>query len=246
MKYDIIIPHYGSSKEVVELAQVCLRSIRRWSKDYRLVWIDNGGSEPLLKEINRHREVLIIRLEENVGFVKAVNLGLQVALAPYVVVMNNDTEAVSGWLEKLSMPLQGAVIGSGPRTITEESWQGKSVPVSEETVILSRSAMLAFFCVMFQREVIQKVGLLDEDYGLGFGDDDDYCDRIHKKGLRLAWVTGLTIPHHHRTTFRTMFKESEIKRMQTHGMALFKNKVARREVEKGKEQVTKRLRILKG
>jgi len=49
-------------------------------------------------------------------------------------------------------------------------------------------------CMMFRREVIQQIGLLDESSPL-FLDDIDYCRRIRKAGWAIHYVAGATITH---------------------------------------------------
>jgi GT2 family glycosyltransferase len=227
MKYDIVVPHFGVDERVTALAIRCLETIRLYSKEYRLIIVDNGGTGALLEELDNHEDVLIIRNEKNLGFVKAVNKGLAVATAPFVVLMNNDTEAVVGWLERLSEPLRGRVGMSGPRTTAKMSWQGRlEPPLNSEGIVLSKTAMLAFFCVMFTQELLEEVGLLDEEFGVGLGDDDNYCARAHAAGFDLVWVTGLVIPHHHRTTFRALYSEKEIDGLQEEALKLHFRKLA--------------------
>lgn len=82
--------------------------------------------------------------------------------------------------------------------------------------------MLAFFCTMFRSSVWQEIGLLNEVFGIGFGDDDDYCERIHNAGYDLALVQDLIIPHDHRSTFKAHFKDDEIEEMQKKNLDIFK------------------------
>lgn len=62
--------------------------------------------------------------------------------------------------------------------------------------------MVAFFCVLIKRAVLDDIGFLSEDYGMGFGDDDDYCLRAEKAGWgrMLAWDT--FVVHKHRSTWK--------------------------------------------
>lgn len=226
MKYDIIIPHFGLS-EVNKLALKCLESIREFSQDYRLIWVDNTGepSDGIVSELMAHKNTTVIRMTENVGFVRAVNIGIQASSAPFVVVMNNDTEARPNWLSMLSAPLTGKNGLSGPRTTTPYSWQGRLVPETNRSFVLSKTAMLAFFCTMFRRDVFDTVGLLDEDFGVGLGDDDEFCYRVHRAGFDLVWVPGLVIPHWHRSTFRELYTKEEIAELQRSAMKLFREKL---------------------
>ena len=226
MKYDIIIPHY-SVGETNALALKCLQSIRHYSKDYRLIWIDNGGTAAcaeLLEELHQHSHTVIIRNSENLRFVRAVNQGLAISNAPHIVIMNNDTEARPRWLEMLAAALHSSIGLSGPRSTSKLQWQGRVVP-HQDPLILATGYMLAFFCVMMPRNVFEKVGYLDEDFSEGFGDDDHYCARIRKAGYKLSLVRNLQIPHHHRKTFQALFTPQEITEMHKKAATLYHQKV---------------------
>jgi hypothetical protein len=47
---------------------------------------------------------------------------------------------------------------------------------------------VAFFCMAMRREVLEQVGYLDEIYGIGFFEDDDYCRRVIAAGYRIQIV----------------------------------------------------------
>jgi len=224
-RFDIVIPHYGVGR-LTGLCRRCLETIREYSHDYRLIFIDNASQELdlLLPEIERHPGSVLLRNTENLGFVKAVNLGLSISTAPRIVLMNNDNEAMPGWLEKLDMALVGKVGLSGPRTTTLHSWQGQPRFQGTGVMILPPTAMLAFFCTMLRREVFETVGYLDPDFGVGFGDDDWYCHLAKQAGWKLALVRDLVIPHYHRSTFRALYDDQQIQAMQKEALALFKQK----------------------
>lgn len=223
-QFDIVIPSYGSGR-LTELCVRCLQTIREHSEDYRVILVDNGSPEPgpVLEELQHHPH-LYIRNTENVGFIRATNQGIKVSCAPYIILLNNDTEAIPGWLPRLRAAFDvHKLIGlAGPLTTTPESWQGKWPP-RPGVHILGGGRMLAFFCVMVKREVFDKIGMLDENYGPGLGDDDDLSRRAERAGFLLALVQDLRIPHHHRSTFRALYTEAQIKKMQDEAMAKFRS-----------------------
>ena len=221
--YDLILPVYGQSKITIQ----CLQSIRRHTADYRIIFIDNGSNdgdwESIYGELKRHNHISI-RNSGNLGFVKAVNQGLCLLTAPFVVILNNDTQMAGGWADKLREALEPPETGAaGPRTTAKNSWQGVA-PSWEGTRILARGSMLAFFCVMMKRHIIEKVGLLDETFGIGLGDDDDYCRRIYNAGYRLAFVGDVIIPHLHRTTFNALYTPAQIEIMQKRARRILRRK----------------------
>jgi GT2 family glycosyltransferase len=73
--------------------------------------------------------------------------------------------------------------------------------------------MLVFFAVMISRAVIDRIGLLDEDFGVGLGDDDAYCWSAQQAGFDLCYLGDLTIWHHHKATFTQLYTHEEIRRM---------------------------------
>ena len=222
--FDIIIPHFGAPA-VTPLAINCLESIRAYSADYRLIFVDNGSPaeewEKIDPYVRSHERLSLLRNTRNTGFITAVNEALALSTAPYIVLMNNDSEAVAGWLEKLRAPLRSRVGMSGPRTTTPESWQGRWQG-RNGIQILQPQAMLAFFCMMMTRGVFETIGYLDPAYGMGFGDDDDYCRRAVQGGFQLALVQDLVIPHHHRSTWKSLYTKEQIFVMQNSAMRRFK------------------------
>ena len=64
--------------------------------------------------------------------------------------------------------------------------------------------VLAFFCVAMRRQVYQEVGGLDESFGLGFFEDDDYCNRVRAAGWDLAIAEDVFVHHHLSASFDKM------------------------------------------
>lgn len=224
MSISIVIPAYNQSDFTIK----CLKSIREFTTDYRVILVDNGSDpkelEIVEKELENH-EYLLVRNARNVGFVKAINQGLTLSTDSFVVLLNNDTKVVADWIEKLKFPLQQEekIAACGPTTTTFDCWQGRE-KLGEGYRVLPPSAMLAFFCVMLKKEAIDCVGLLDENFGVGLADDDDYCHRLKQAGYTLALAQSLRIPHYHRTTFKSLYTSKQIDEMTTNGLALFRQK----------------------
>ncbi len=221
--YDIIIPHFGIA-DTPAYAVRCLQTIRQYSRQYRIILVDNGGDgwDEVAAELQHHPH-LLIRNTENIGFVRAVNVGFMSSTAPYVVLMNNDAEAAPGWLEILRRPLDDwANVGmSGPRS-TDGGWQTRTKIT--HTCVLPPGGMLAFFCTMFRRKMVDEIGLQDEAFVpyAGFGGDDHYCWLAEQRGWRLALCGDLVIPHKRRTTMRAVHGEDAMNEMQVAALAKFR------------------------
>jgi Predicted glycosyltransferases len=62
----------------------------------------------------------------------------------------------------------------------------------------------AFFCVMFSRKIYETIGPLDEAFGRGFFEDDDYCRRVEQLGLTIGCAEDVFIHHHLSASFNKM------------------------------------------
>jgi hypothetical protein len=60
---------------------------------------------------------------------------------------------------------------------------------------------LVGFCLLTRREVLQAVGGLDEGFGLGFFEDDDWCVRVREAGFRLLVALDVFVHHYGSRTF---------------------------------------------
>jgi glycosyltransferase involved in cell wall biosynthesis len=55
--------------------------------------------------------------------------------------------------------------------------------------------MLGFFCVLGPRNLFETVGLLDEAFGVGYYEDDDYCLRCIQSGFKLKIAREVFLHH---------------------------------------------------
>lgn len=229
--YDIVIPHYGVNQELVCKLLNCLTSIASCSSNCRVILVDNGSPDwdiDTIEKMLNHVPFVSIRNSKNLGFVRAINQGLQYSTAPYIVMLNNDTIVAPGWLDAMRQPfIEDPTVGIvGPLT-DDAGWQGRyhrDHPDAKEWVALPPGRMLAFFCAMISRRCLETVGYQDEafvPYG-GFGGDDHYCALAEAKGFRLALQRDVLIHHDRRSTFHTLMTVDESKALQVEALAKFK------------------------
>jgi GT2 family glycosyltransferase len=186
---------------------------------------------------------LIVK-KHNTGFAQSVNLGLARALeigSEYIVIQNNDTEVFAGWLDRMiAVAERESRIGAvGPITSPCESWQSvihlpqefdqfsnlpeyDGNPEAYAQLIAERyknqhlvvKKRLAFFSVLLKANIVKEVGMLSEEYGVGFGEDDDYMLRLRLKGYFGALAKDVFVFHNHNTTFRGKYSLEEIEEMR--------------------------------
>ena len=227
----IVIPVCGGPADI----DACMQAISEKTTypDYEVCIVDNGSDEATRQAILKHDPAVYIRLKSNTGFSHACNLGMKTTDAD-IVLLNSDTIVTQGWLTGLNAApgdLVGPVTNSAcslnhwqsvagaPRWTDGMDPQAYADELAKvkggNTLLVDRA--LSFFCVLIRRDTIDGIGLLDEDFPLGLGEDNDYCIRVHEAGGRLTVTNDVFVYHKHRTTFKRIMPESEYDRLKTAG-----------------------------
>ena len=229
----------------LELTRACLDSLERYS-DYgnlEVIVVDNASSDDtpsfLRDWASRGDRRRVILNEDNRGFAAANNQGLAAATGDYLVMLNNDTYVTPGWVGTLvghlrrdhTLGMLGPVtnnIGNEARIdIRYEDMAGMLGAAGEYTARhvgqLTPLRTAAFFCVMLRREVFEKVGPLDEAFGIGFFEDDDYCRRVEQAGWSIACAEDVFIHHHLSASFNKLNQERRA-RLFEENKALYEKK----------------------
>ena len=110
----IIIPVYNN----IELTKRCLHSIYNIGtrSPFEVIIVDDCSTDDYASLTKDFPEVRVIRNEKNSGFLLTVNRGAKEAKGEYILILNNDTEVVPGWLDELTTALykhpEAGMIGS--------------------------------------------------------------------------------------------------------------------------------------
>ncbi len=99
MKVTVIIPNYQGKDYICP----CLDSLQAQQDAlFTILVVDNASTDGSLEIIRQqYPGVKVIALPENTGFCHAVNVGIQAADTPYVLLLNNDTVARPGFVTAL-------------------------------------------------------------------------------------------------------------------------------------------------
>jgi len=170
----------------------------------------DGKTEQMPITHEPYQEGRVIRNETNLGFPAAVNQGIQAASGDTIVILNNDVFCTPNWLEILQGRLSAGLDMVGPVTNSISGPQQVLIDQYEDIATLDKAAeehrkknegqwfpfhRLVFFCVAIKREVIDKIGLLDEIYTPGNYEDDDYCLRAIDAGFKLGIAKDCYVHH---------------------------------------------------
>lgn len=187
------------------------------------------GTNAGIKEIEDTTKIIIF-LNNDTVVTTGWELGLVEELQdPNIGAVGPITQSKISWQEaenmnrrfKLKLPKFGVKFTKGVDTKQLERYAAQ-LTKNKGLSVDCGDIPLSFFCAAFRSDVIEKVGLLDEAFGFGLGDDDEYCHRLRSYGYKLSVRLDSFVFHHHRTTFKSLkLPVDSIRRMN---IKILKNK----------------------
>jgi polysaccharide pyruvyl transferase CsaB len=229
----------------LELNRFCLESLYERTEwpNFEVIVADNGSTDGTAAYLSEARErfpnLHLVLNETNRGFAAASNAGLAAATGEYFVLLNNDTVLARGWLSALIRHLHVnpdiGLIGPATNAIGNEARVAagydriENMPVWAAEYVrrhdgeLLGMSMLGMFCVAMRRTTFERVGPLDERFGIGMFEDDDYAHRLRETGYRIVCARDSFVHHWMRASFRKMPKR-EYRELFTRNQTLFEQK----------------------
>ncbi len=202
----------------LEYTRQCLESIRRLTDEpYELIVVANASADGSVDYLRAMPGVQLISNDTNRGFPAAANQGIAIAAGRQVLLLNNDTLATTGWLSRMLRALHSdATVGlvgpcsnfvSGPQQVETAydnlagldgfGWDWGKAHDGQ----VAQINRLVGFCLLIRREVIDSIGPLDERFGIGCFEDDDYCLRAIQAGYRAVIAADAFVHHYGGRTF---------------------------------------------
>ena len=185
------------------LTRACVESLQATTGPFELCVVDNASGEDTVEYLDRLARTVPLRYrrnDDNVGLIRALNQGAELATGELLCFLHNDTELRDPrWLERLEGAVRSpARIGLaglyGARRLRRDGrFVGRTiVHCLEGAETLRRPqvevAALDGVCLFLAREVLEAVGRFDEEYGFHHGYDRDLSFAVRELGLRCAVV----------------------------------------------------------
>lgn len=234
-KIDIIIPVYNGYEFLDKLFESLVENT---SLPYRLIIGNDKSPDERVKEFitkfiqeNPNLDIIFIDNNENLGFLKTVNL-LSSYAENHLVILNTDTEVPKYWLERLMYPIfsnnniasttpftNSGTICSFPEYLVDNSTLYKNLELNQIDSLFSYldvdKQMISVptgvgFCMGMNFDVIQKIGMFDEIYGKGYGEENDWCQRAIQAGFENVHIPNLFVYHKHGGSFLSEDKKRYI------------------------------------
>lgn len=188
-------------------------------KGYQLktILVDNDSQDGTANAIRKHfPQVRLIVNKQNRGFAAAVNQGLRLALKDkdmeFVLQLNNDTFLNQNFISQLLKTAKSdkniGIVAPALKHYQKDTLffgmegyidlkkgisRHRNVKVIKDKKIIN-AQFVSGCCMLIKREVLEKAGLLDENFYL-YLDDIDYCLTVQKAGFKTVLDPRAVIGH---------------------------------------------------
>ncbi|MGW4593139.1 glycosyltransferase [Amycolatopsis thermoflava] len=238
----IIVPVHGQWS----YTRRCLQSIEDSGTrvPFEVVVVDDASPDDSAEQLAACPGVRLVRAPENLGFLRAVNLGAAQARGELLVLLNNDTEVRPGWLDALtevvrgdeSIGLAGAKLvypdgrlqecggivfadGSAANYGHGDNPEDPRYQAVRDVDYCSGAAILV------RRDVWERLGGFDERYSPAYYEDTDLAFAVRAAGHRVVVVPDAVVVHHEGVSHGTEVTQG-VKRYQEVNREVFAAKWA--------------------
>ena len=239
-KVSLVILTYNN----LNYTRQCLESIyaKTAYPNFEVIIVDNastdGTQDYLINFSASHPNCRILLNPENRGFSAGNNQGVAASDGEYLVFLNNDVVVTPGWLSRLLAHLRDPAVGAvGPVTNFAGNESRITVEYSDIQYLddfarrycaahagqAFEIRMLALFCLATRKSTLEDVGPLDEQFGVGMYEDDDFSLRMRQKGYRILCAEDVYIHHWGSASF-SQLEEERFQRLHQENRRKFEEK----------------------
>ena len=206
----IIIPNFNGAKYLVDCLKHLKIAIKKCpNSKFEVILVDNGSTDNSIELFNSSSTKLInfstIQLKSNHGFAFAVNQGIKASKYEYVCLLNNDLNLEQNFLKLIIQNIKkypkvacicGTVLNIDGSKIESQGisfdWSGKCIQNNYSTTkLLNYSTKFVWGAsgavVVYNKEILQKIGLYDEHY-FAYIEDVDVAFRLQKNNYQTLLV----------------------------------------------------------
>lgn len=201
----------------IDFTRRCLDTLNLEALDsgVDVIVVDNASQDGTQDYVRTLKRVRLIQNNENLGYAKAVNIGIRAAKPDSdILLLNNDVELLEpDWLQRLGdaaysvseLGLVGVKILRDDNTLQHcgaylplDTMWGQQIGSGQVDVnqypSLVECESVVFACVYIKRKTIDAVGLLSEEF-FAYFEDTDYCLRAGLHGFKVGMCGDIRVRH---------------------------------------------------
>lgn len=236
LKLSIAIVSYNTA----DLTKKLLKSIFEKdsgfnSTDMEVIVLDNGSKDNCKEVIRGYLpKIAYIQNEENTGFSKGYNKAIEYSKGEYVLMLNSDIEVLKDGLKEIvkwAQYFEGQAVLGGKLVFPDGSDQDSAFHLPtiwgafKEYFLAKKGSYfmyepkegkpvkvegLVMACYLIPRNIINRVGYLDEGTFIFF-EDIEYCKRLQNFGVPLYFIPTAHFIHHHGAATKKIGKDQAFK-----------------------------------
>lgn len=206
----------------LEHLKLCLNSLRDLKYDpLELIIVDNASKDKSIlfcqsffKRNSKHFvSCMLIKNKRNSGFAEGNNIGFAKAKGEYILLLNNDTVVEPNFLSTLVKAIEPSAIGAVQPRILQ--YPNKKIIDSVGSYLINSGFLYHFghnkidrnkyhkpsqifsmkgACMLLKKEVLDTIGLFDNDY-FAYFEETDLCQRIWLSGYEI-WYEPIAVIYH--------------------------------------------------
>ncbi len=205
----IIIPNYNG----LQFMGTCIDALERQNcQDFEILVVDNGSTDGSVEWL-KAQGIPAVFLPENTGFSGAVNTGIRAAKTPFVLLLNNDTEAAPDFVgallaavrrSKRIFAVSSKMVQMYHRELMDDAGDMYTLMgwayqrgVGRSSRGYNRPMEVFSACAgaaIYRREVFDEIGLFDEMH-FAYLEDIDVCYRAKLRGYHVRYCPEAVVYH---------------------------------------------------
>lgn len=223
----VIIPVYDDFDSLKHCLTSVIVNQTHCKIQYDIVVINDASPSPeichYLQALLDKNKIILLNNENNLGFIKTINKALDYTQKNDVVLLNSDTQVFQDWFDRLYHTAyankkiasvtpfsNNAQLVSFPKIITDNTLTDpkEALLIDQACAIANKQQFIEIptgigFCLFLKRDVLNKVGKLDDQALIrGYGEDIDLCLRIKKAGYLNVCATDVFVAHYGNKSFK--------------------------------------------
>ena len=199
---DIIIPFHALADKMIAAVKSIFKHTR--STNYEICLVDDCSPNARLGDsFTKAPHTKYIRLDKQVGFGGAVDMGLKETNNPWVCILHSDCEIMHPqWLTELLRCVnehrKDKVIMVSARTDNPGDHVSPLLKANRGDVrddVILEEGFLPMYCVLLHRQLFRALGSYIRAYPYAYYEDEELAARMRQKGLKQA-ICGTSWVHH--------------------------------------------------